>query len=368
MGRRVRVFVDLAGNLDASAWRRRNSEGTAPDEAPYGLNRMSDDDTMVAFRSPLSSPAALRVSRGVSGRARGLEIVHAMAAMRDSTRRTADVVLAMDERAGLPAVWVPGGAPVVSGLAWLEDPDDLDAAYRRAVVASTHRLAGAFTMCSAMVEPLTRNFGIRPERMHVVPFGVDERHFAAQPWPLEPGTVFSVGDDPMRDHRTLVESVTLLRDRGVDVHLSLATLLPVAVPEDVGVVHRRRMDAAVREQYARASVVAVALQPTRQGSGLSVILEAMASGRPVVATANPGLDMYVEHGVTGFLVPAGDPGAMAHAIRRLLEDPETARAMGRAARERVQARFTSAHMAAALRSVVHGVAQERAEARAKSSR
>ena len=363
----MRVYVELAGNIDVSAWQRRNSEGTAPDETPYGLHRMESDDTVVAFRSPLASPAALRLSRRVSGRARGLEIVHAMATIRDKSRRTADVVLAMDERAGLPAVWVPGGAPVVSGLAWLEDPDDLDAAYRRIVVASTERLAGAFTMCSAMVEPLTRKFGIRPERMHVVPFGVDERHFAAQPWPAEPGTVFSVGDDPMRDHRTLVDSVTLLRDHGVDVRLSLATLLPVVVPEDVGVVHRRRMDAAVRDQYAAASVVAVALQPTRQGSGLSVILEAMASGRPVVATANPGLDMYVEHGATGFLVPAGDPGAMAHAIRRLLDDPDMARAMGQAARERVEERFTSAHMAQALRGVVRRVAQERAEARANRS-
>lgn len=358
MERRVRVFVELAGNLDVSDWAKKNDQGTAPDRTPYGLHRMASDDVEVSFRPKMRSKTAQRLARIVSGRSEGLELVQSMVSVADRGRSRADVIVAMDERAGLPAVWAPPRRPVVSGLAWLEDPAELDPAYRRFVEMSVPRLAGVFTLCPAMVGPLVEDFGIRRKRLHVIPFGIDVAHFRLQPWPREPGTVFSVGDDRMRDHQTLVRSISLLQAQGVKADLSLATLLPVSVPEAVGVVHRRRMDSAVREQYARASVVAVALKPTRQGSGLSVVLEGMASGRPVVVTANPGMDMYVEHGVTGFLVPAGDADAMADAIRRLLDDPEMACGMGMAGRARVEQNFTSTHMAAALRDVVRCVSSE----------
>jgi glycosyltransferase involved in cell wall biosynthesis len=120
-------------------------------------------------------------------------------------------------------------------------------------------------------------------------------------------------------------------------------------------VHARRMNAAMRGLYRRASVVAIALRPNPQGSGLTVALEALASGRPVVATDNPGMDTYVEHGRTGLLVPPGDVDAMADAIGELLTDPVRAEEMGAAGRKEVEQRFTSAHMAADLRRIARGL-------------
>lgn len=70
-------------------------------------------------------------------------------------------------------------------------------------------------------------------------------------------------------------------------------------------------------------------------------LEAMAFGLPVVATAAGGLPEVVVDGVTGILVPAGDPAALAGAIVRLLRDPELRRRLGEAGRERVLAEFTA---------------------------
>lgn len=73
--------------------------------------------------------------------------------------------------------------------------------------------------------------------------------------------------------------------------------------------------------------------------GISVI-EAMAFGLPVVATTAGGLPEVAENGVTGILVPPGDPQALAEAIIRLLCDPDLRRRMGEAGRERVLAKFT----------------------------
>ena len=69
------------------------------------------------------------------------------------------------------------------------------------------------------------------------------------------------------------------------------------------------------------------------------ILEAMAAAKPVVATNVNGIPEVVVDGITGFLVPPGDPNALAEAILKLLRDPELAHNMGQAGRLRVQEHF-----------------------------
>jgi glycogen synthase len=66
------------------------------------------------------------------------------------------------------------------------------------------------------------------------------------------------------------------------------------------------------------------------------VLEAMAHGRPVVATRVGGIPDLVEDGVTGLLVEPGDRDALRAALERLLADPELRRRMGREARRRVR--------------------------------
>jgi glycosyltransferase involved in cell wall biosynthesis len=73
------------------------------------------------------------------------------------------------------------------------------------------------------------------------------------------------------------------------------------------------------------------------------VLEAMAAGTPVVATAVGGTPEAVEDGVTGYLVPPGDATRLAAAINMALADPRRRRDMGRAAQERV-ARYSVAAM------------------------
>jgi glycosyltransferase involved in cell wall biosynthesis len=70
------------------------------------------------------------------------------------------------------------------------------------------------------------------------------------------------------------------------------------------------------------------------------LLEAMASSRPAVCTSVGGIPEMVEEGVTGYLVPAKDPLALADRVTRLLRSPERRKQFGAAARERVDAYFT----------------------------
>lgn len=82
-----------------------------------------------------------------------------------------------------------------------------------------------------------------------------------------------------------------------------------------------------------------------------VIVEAMATARPVIATAHGGPCELVVDGVTGVLVPPGDVLALARAIRTLMDDPDRAAAMGAAGRDRAIAHFSSAAYIAGVHRV-----------------
>jgi glycosyltransferase involved in cell wall biosynthesis len=347
----MRVHVELPEELDVVEHAARNARGEMPDHSPYGLHHIADADVEVTFRRPAHGTVSW-VARKVRNRLDGHEAVTAVTG--SVQRRGADVLLAMDERTGTPALLTSPRRPVVTGIAWLERPETLGREHRRATLAALHRAGGVFSQSPAMVPILREHWGMDPSRVHGVTLGIDPEFYPSQPWDdRDPGgvTVTSVGDDRGRDHDTLVAAVRRVRDAGVPAWLELATTLPVDLPPEAGVVHARRMNAAMRGLYRRSTVVAIALNPNPQGSGLTVALEGLASGRPVVATDNPGMDSYVEHGRTGLLVPPGDPGAMADAIGELLADPERAAVMGAAGRKDVETRFTSAHMAADLRGV-----------------
>ena len=81
------------------------------------------------------------------------------------------------------------------------------------------------------------------------------------------------------------------------------------------------------------------------GEGISnTILEAMASGLPVIATAVGGNPELVREGRTGHLVPAANPAALAEAIIKLAQSREKAHAMGQAGRQCIEAQFSMAAM------------------------
>lgn len=119
-----------------------------------------------------------------------------------------------------------------------------------------------------------------------------------------------------------------LRRRAAELGLGDRVLLPGSLshPEALALI-------------ARADVFVMPSVRDRRGNvdGLPiVVLEAMAAGRPVVASDVAGMPLAVVPGETGLLVPEKDPAALAGAVGELLDDPERARRLGEAGRSRVE--------------------------------
>ncbi len=104
----------------------------------------------------------------------------------------------------------------------------------------------------------------------------------------------------------------------------------------------RQPDLMLQQLYPKAMLFV--LSSDEEGLGM-VILEAMASGLPVVCTKCGGPDYLVESGRTGLLVPLRDPAGMARAMEQLIRNPQQAAAFGRAGREKAESSFSKARFA-----------------------
>ena len=153
-----------------------------------------------------------------------------------------------------------------------------------------------------------------------VPNGVDVPEHVAQP--DEPPHVLYVGRlSEEKGVRELAEATEGL-PRVIVGDGPLRELLPDAL----GFIPPRELG----RYYERAAVVVCPSR--REGYGV-VAREAMAYGRPVVATAVGGLTDVIEDGVTGIVVPPRDPSALRSAIETLLGDPDLRRRCGAAAQD-----------------------------------
>lgn len=96
---------------------------------------------------------------------------------------------------------------------------------------------------------------------------------------------------------------------------------------------------------------------SREGLGIAII-EAMAAEKPVVATDIGGIPEVVNDGETGFLVPPGDPEALAGAIIELLQNPHKAKTMGEKGRARVKKKFTTKKMLSEIENVYQSLTNQ----------
>ncbi|MGZ9829429.1 glycosyltransferase family 4 protein [Tsukamurella ocularis] len=290
-----------------------------------------------------------RLAQSVRHRTGGYELVEAWRA-----QAAADAVLAYDERTAVPAL-LRGDARVAAGVGWLTTRSAAGRVHGALARRALPRAGAVWAQCSAVLPLMTDEWGVRSDRLHFIPLGIDTDFYVEQPIPTAPHTVMSAGEDRFRDHATLVRGVAAVRSRIPDVRLELASSLPVDTADGLVTVHTERLNGRIREVYARAGIVAIALHPTVTGSGLTVVLEAMASGRPVVVTDNPGIADYVQHGETGLLVPPGDADAFAAAIESLVRDDDMRIEMGRRAAAAARSRFTSEVMARHLAEMLRAM-------------
>jgi phosphatidylinositol alpha-1,6-mannosyltransferase len=207
--------------------------------------------------------------------------------------------------------------------------------------------------------------------VRVVPLGADPGRFRPGLDAREVRQRYGLEEGPW-----LLTVARLVPHKGIDTALDVLARLQERLPalryavagtgpdaarlhrlaEALGVSARVRWLGQVpdRDLPALYNVAAVYLGLSREegdeveGFGLSLV-EAMASGRPVVAAASGGIPDAVRDGVSGLLVPPADPAEAARAAARLLAEPALAAALGRGGRAEVEARLNWARVVTDLR-------------------
>ncbi len=118
----------------------------------------------------------------------------------------------------------------------------------------------------------------------------------------------------------------------------------VALAAELDLIDRVHWAGQRRDVPRLLSAFDLYVQPSLHEGLPNAVLEAMAAGLPVVATAVGGTPELVVDGVTGLLVPPADPNALAWALASLLRDPDRRQCMGGAGRERVAEHFSVEQM------------------------
>jgi glycosyltransferase involved in cell wall biosynthesis len=211
------------------------------------------------------------------------------------------------------------------------------------------------TVSESSKRDLAAQMGIRPERVEVVPIGVDPLLFRPLPGVARiPGRIMTTAsaDVPLKGLVPLLEGLAKLR---TEHHADLVvvgrprpdsrvgeTIERLGLADSVNFVSDVSDDRLV-ELYAEASVAVV--PSLYEGFSLPAI-EAMACGVPLVATTGGALPEVVgADGDNALTVPPGDPGALAVAIGRVLDEPALQQRLGAAGRAHVLERYTWAEMA-----------------------
>jgi sugar transferase (PEP-CTERM/EpsH1 system associated) len=187
--------------------------------------------------------------------------------------------------------------------------------------------------------------GVNLERFHAASH---EAARAALGLPVGTPIVGTVGRlVPVKDQATLVDAVAELGKGGVAATLVIAGDGPERARLEARAAERgvdlRLLGYRPDVEQVLGALDVFVLSSTSEGLS-NTILEAMAAGRPVVATRVGGAEEMISDGVTGVLVPPSDAPAMAAALRRVLAAGDRGAAMGAAARQRVESEFTLAGM------------------------
>ena len=186
-------------------------------------------------------------------------------------------------------------------------------------------------------------------KYQVIRNGIDADLFDASPPPGGPLTIGAVGRfTSEKGHLVLVRAFprVLEKHRGARLVLVGSGEMEERLREEVARlgIARSVLFTGERDSVGALPEFHLFVQPSLYESQGLAILEAMAAGRPVVATDVGGVSDVVQDGVTGLLVPPDDPGRMADAILRLAGDRRGAAEMAERARDLVREGYTARRM------------------------
>lgn len=210
------------------------------------------------------------------------------------------------------------------------------------------------TVSENLAEYMSRAVGIPAKKISVVINGIDVERFrvardtSEQTGALRIGIIARLA--PVKDITTLVRAMAIVHQRNPQTLLSIVGDGP---ERDIleSLVNELGLTSVVTFHGFRRDIPAVLedmdiFTLSSQSEGTSItLLEAMASGKPVVVTEVGGNPAIVEQGVNGFLVPPGEPAMLAKALLQLAENPALRQSMAAANIRKVAERYSIQAMA-----------------------
>lgn len=255
----------------------------------------------------------------------------------------------------VPWARLAGTPVVIASKRWHQAvPSRLHAAANRlASRGATAVLANS----EAVARSLREEDGVAARRIEVIPNFVDAAAFMPPDparrsgqlagWGVPPGArvvgvVARLSD--VKDHATFLRAMVPVVERFPDVHGLLLGEGPhrpaiEALVGQLGLAGRVHLAGEVAPSPNPHGWLDLSVLTSRTEGFPNSLVEAMAAGRPVVATRVGGVPDAVVHGETGLLVPPADPAALTTALGELLENPGRAAALGAAGRLRAEALY-----------------------------
>lgn len=176
--------------------------------------------------------------------------------------------------------------------------------------------------------------------------GVDLNHYPLSPLPKDPVFLLMarlIGDKGIREYQEAARRVRakyplarFLLAGGFDENPAAISKGEIRRWQEEGDIEYLGILEDVRPSIAQSRIYA--LPSYREGTPRTV-LEAMSAGRPIITTDAPGCRETVVHGVNGFLVPVKNPGALAEAMEKFVEQPALAESMGRESRRIAEEKY-----------------------------
>ena len=246
---------------------------------------------------------------------------------------------------------------------------DLSSAKGRASLALHrlfyHRCTGLLPWSRWVADSMIDDFGVPPERVHVVHPGVDVERWRPPDTPVRnarPQLIFVGADFDRKGGPLLLEVYRAYFRDSCDLHL----VTHADVREEPGVRVYRDFgpdDDRLLRLYQRCDALVL---PTQADLFSMASIEAMACGLPVIISAVGGIPEIVTDGETGHLVPPGDRSALVAAIRSLVGDAERRRRWGAAARQEAVRRFDTKTQAKRVAWLIGDAVAKRSSGRASS--
>ena len=304
---------------------------------------------------------------GVGSLRRPSTFMHANRFIRFLRRERIDVVQAYfpdSSYFGLPAAWLAGVPQRIRTRNnvghWLTP------LHRRLGRLLNRFKTGTVVNCGAARAALLAAEGPRPETVTVLENGVDHARFLAVPPPsAETSAARRVGVvanlRPVKGLDVFLDAATRLAREPGDLTFAVAGEGDIRRPLEEsararGLAGRFQLPGAAADVPAFLGGLDIAVLPSRSEGMSNALLEYMAAGRPIVATAVGAAPELIEDGVHGLLVPPGDAARLAEAINRLLSEPRLARRLGEAARRRARDRYSREAMVGRFTEFYEGLA------------